>query len=81
MNIAVFIRVRRKLRIEKPSSKFVLSEKDQADEYRVSLAKHMVYHPLAYFVCIFPIAVVRFASWAGNDVSYGGTIFACVTLL
>ncbi|VDC04993.1 unnamed protein product [Peniophora sp. CBMAI 1063] len=76
LDVAVFIRVRRKLRIEKPSSKFVLSEKDQADEYRVMLAKHMVFHPLAYFGCIFPIAVVRFASWSGNDVSYGGTIFA-----
>ncbi|KZV60234.1 hypothetical protein PENSPDRAFT_359896 [Peniophora sp. CONT] len=76
MNVAVFLRVRRKLRIEKPSSKFVLSEKDQADEYRVMLAKHMVFHPLAYFACIFPIAVVRFAGWAGNNVSYGGSIFA-----
>lgn len=81
MNVAIFLHVRRKLRIEKPSSKFVLCEKDQADEHCVMLVKHIVFHPLAYFACIFPIAVVRFAGWAGDDFEYGGSIFACVVLV
>ncbi|KAI0321214.1 hypothetical protein OF83DRAFT_1168646 [Amylostereum chailletii] len=69
----VFYRIRQ--RLDKPSSKYGLSEKDMEDEYQIQLIKHMMMYPLAYFILILPIAIARFTSWSGHDVAFGATIF------
>jgi len=52
-----------------------------ADDQAMRIAKQMLLYPIAYVILIFPIAVSRFASWAGNNVPFEVTIFTAAIFL
>ncbi|VDB83330.1 unnamed protein product [Peniophora sp. CBMAI 1063] len=72
---AAFYHTRRKLHHDKPAHEYILSKEDQADEYAVKLSKYMVWYPLAYFCCLLPVAIQRFAVWGGAEVHFGAVVF------
>ncbi|GJE95842.1 Git3 domain-containing protein [Phanerochaete sordida] len=53
-----------------------------ADDQSVAVAKQMLLYPVAYTCIILPIAIARFADWAGAEVPFAATVFTdCVYLL
>ncbi|GLB37316.1 putative G protein-coupled glucose receptor regulating Gpa2 [Lyophyllum shimeji] len=52
-----------------------------ADDQAMLVAKKMLLYPVAYFVLVFPLAIARFASWAGNSVPFEVTIFTAAIFL
>jgi len=72
---AVYYRLRRKLREKRESSNTEMPDKEQVNEYRMMLSKHTAIYPIAYFLCILPISIVRFSSSMSDSVNYGAFIF------
>ncbi|KAF7348502.1 hypothetical protein MVEN_01367700 [Mycena venus] len=50
--------------------------RDFTDTASLRLIQHMIWYPVAYAVCILPIAGVRLCAIAGMEPSFGATVFA-----
>jgi len=52
-----------------------------ANNQAMLIAKQMMLYPIAYIILVFPLAISRFASWAGNNVPFEVTIFTAAIFL
>jgi len=55
--------------------------KTMVDSQLMSIAKQMLWYPVAYTVLILPIAACRYADWAGHTVPFQVTIFSDTVFL
>ncbi|KAF7298131.1 Git3 domain-containing protein [Mycena chlorophos] len=76
----VFLRMRGNVIVEGRSISFRFSGATQwrgkhFGEQSLKIARQMLLYPIAYTIMILPIAASRFSSFAGDDVSFGVTLF------
>ncbi|KAH9835192.1 uncharacterized protein C8Q71DRAFT_858846 [Rhodofomes roseus] len=50
--------------------------RDFTDTAMMSVAARMVWHPIAYTVCLLPVTIARFVSFGGHDVPFWATVLA-----
>jgi hypothetical protein len=54
----------------------------RSEQFARTIAKRMVWYPVAYTALLLPIAIARFVDWSGGRVPFEATIFCdCVFLL
>jgi hypothetical protein len=82
--ILVFLRIRGN--ISREGGRWYFSTKalhpgTRAEQFARTIAKRMIWYPIAYTALLVPIAIARFVDWSGHEVPFEATIFADVVFL
>jgi len=82
--VLIFLRVRGNItreggRLRFRPKAFNPASGTRQEQYGRTVARRMVWYPVAYTALLLPIAVARFISWSGHEVEFEGTIF-CDTI-
>ncbi|KAJ7594675.1 hypothetical protein C8J56DRAFT_821572 [Mycena floridula] len=85
----IYLKLRGNLVVDGSKTRFVrVSAEDLAnwrtrrlDDESMQIAKQMLLYPIGYVILLLPIAITRFATWAGHEIPFEWTIFSAAVFL